>query len=138
LFILGIDFGNKYIGIGIGNIITKTATPIASILSKKNTNNIKLLSLVDYWKPFCIIIGHPSDLKKNKNILSKINKFIKNCENLFNIPVYKINEDLSTWKVKNEFFTKKNFNNNDFLNINALSAVILIKQWLDDHEIKKE
>lgn len=74
------DFGEKNIGIAIGQKITKTATSLTTLKSrKKKINWIKIKKILKDWKPDKIIIGLPMDMYgKEQEITKKVYNFA-NC-----------------------------------------------------------
>ena len=80
---IGIDFGIKKIGIAIGQLITKKASPLKIILnSNNNINWNEINSVLLEWKPDVIVIGYPYTSKKNKFLL-ELDKFIENLTNKY-------------------------------------------------------
>lgn len=130
MFILCFDFGEKYIGVAIGQNISKTATPLCTIVVKsKHCLWNQICVLMNTWKPLYIVVGKPDDLSfSNLFLLNKINKFIFTLKNKFKIEVYSVNESLSTWYVKKNYFFKKN--KDYYKKVNSYSAMILLEQWL--------
>lgn len=133
MLVLGFDFGIKYIGVAVGQTITKTATPVTSIcVDNKNINKwSNVFKCIYDWSPSVIIVGYPlNDNFDNSFILKSINVFINDIKLKFNIPVYIVDENLSTWEAKKLIFYKKK--KKCFFSINAMSAAILVEQWLFD------
>ncbi len=137
MLVLGFDFGLKYIGVAVGQKITKTATPVATIFIGSSVDKLScVLKYIDSWSPDVIVFGLPFSYDfKNKYILKNIKYYIFNLRKKCNIPIYSVNENLSTWKAKrNSFFFKKK--QKKFFNlINAISAAILIEQWFFEIDI---
>ena len=132
MLILGFDFGVKYIGVAIGQKITKTARPVASILVSNN-NWSGVFKYIYDWSPSTIIVGYPLNEKfKNKVILNKINKFIGLIESNFTIPVCIVNENLSTWEARKMLQCYRKKTQMCFFSLNAIAAQILVEQWLFD------
>ena len=58
--ILSFDFGEKRIGVAIGNSITKSSHPLETINTTKNTERYKLIELLlKTWEPVNLVIGYP-------------------------------------------------------------------------------
>lgn len=130
MFILCFDFGKKYIGVAVGQSISKTATPLCTIVVKnKHYLWSQICTLMNTWKPLYIVVGKPTDLSFNNLILlNKIDKFIFTLKNKFKIEVYSVDESLSTWYVKSIYFFKKN--KDYYKKVNSYSAMVLLQQWL--------
>ncbi len=130
MLILGFDYGVKYIGVAVGQSITKTARPVASILLGKDRWSSVFKCIYD-WSPSIIVVGYPLHKKfNNKLILNKIDKFINKIKMNFNIPIHMVDENLSTWEAKKNLKCYKNKNQFYFFSLNAFSAKILVEQWL--------
>ena len=59
--ILAFDFGTKFIGIAVGQTITKTSSPLMILdvakEGKEMWNTIK--DLINEWKPDKLLVGNP-------------------------------------------------------------------------------
>ena len=92
--ILSFDFGEKRIGIAIGNSITKTSHPLKTINTTKNSERYKLIELLlKTWEPVTLVIGYPLN---EDGTLSKMSflakKFGIKLGNKYNIPITEIGE----------------------------------------------
>ena len=102
--LLGIDFGERFVGIAI----KKDNTPIPyahKIIDTQHTNLItELTNITREEKITKIIIGYPKGLMNKETRLSKlVNNFIKNeLKDNFDIPVVKVDERLTSKIIKNE------------------------------------
>lgn len=135
MFVLGFDFGVNYVGVAIGQSLTCSASPLFSIFVKSMCiRNYYVLSILEFWKPKCIIIGYPiSDLHDNSFLLDKIDSFVFDLRSSFSLPIFLINENLSTWYARRLFLINNNKQKQCvFFSVNAFSAVVLVEQWLFD------
>ena len=61
--IIAFDYGEKKIGVAVGQTSTNTSSPLQIIFNKDNkTNWISISSLLDEWKPDLILIGKPLNM----------------------------------------------------------------------------
>jgi putative holliday junction resolvase len=59
--ILAFDFGEKRIGVAVGNTITKTAEPLKIIQEKNQDEKFKAIgALIQEWQPELLIVGLPT------------------------------------------------------------------------------
>lgn len=132
MFVLGFDFGIKYIGVAIGDFFTYNTSPLFSVIindSKIDYNDI--FYILDFWQPLYIVIGYPlSECYDNSILLNKIDLFAFKIRCFYNGHVIFVDENLSSWKARRILNFKKNKN---FFTINALSAAILIEQCFLDN-----
>jgi len=134
---IGIDFGIKKIGIAIGQLITKKATPLKIIMNTNNNVNWnEINSLFQEWKPDVIIIGYPYTPKKNK-FLSELDKFIENITNKYSsdMTIIKFSEVLSTEESKTIYseMRESNYNIRKKDNLDDLSASIILQSWFNEN-----
>jgi putative holliday junction resolvase len=58
--ILAFDFGEKRIGVAVGNTITKTAEPLKIIQEKNQEQRFKAIELIiNEWQPQILVVGLP-------------------------------------------------------------------------------
>jgi len=58
--ILSFDFGEKRVGVAIGNNITNNVHPLETIETPKKIERYKKIeSLLTIWKPIKLVIGYP-------------------------------------------------------------------------------
>ena len=127
--ILGFDFGMKYIGVAVGQGISKTATPIASLRSKDGIPDWDQVAiLVKEWKPTQLIVGIPLNMDDTKqNITYCAQKFANRLGDYYKLPVQTVDERLSTWEAKQRMQSSRDYK--DYEKINAMAAAILVEQW---------
>ena len=59
--ILAFDFGEKRIGVAVGNTITKTAEPLKIIQEKNQDQRFKAIELIiTEWRPQILVVGLPT------------------------------------------------------------------------------
>jgi len=106
---LGIDFGERYIGLAIKK--ENLSVPYAhKVIDQTKSNLIKELEkTIDEEKITKIIIGNPLGLSNNESRMSKlVDEFIKNdLTTNFNIPIIKIDERFTS-KILNKSKSKRN------------------------------
>ncbi len=133
MFVLSFDFGTRYIGVAVGEMLTFKIFPVYSILTfKMHIRYFEVFSILNNWKPKYIIIGYPiNEIYDNSKLLDIIDLFAFKIRCFYNENVIFVDENLSSWKAR-RILNK----NKDFLTINSLSATILIQQWFLDNDFK--
>ena len=131
---LAFDYGDKRTGVALGQSITKTATPLTTLVSSGNKPNWQAIeSLLNEWHPSQIIVGIPDDTEKNKAIRKKISVFCDQLAERSQLPVHKHDETLTSdeayRQLKNQRKDiKSKINKND---IDQIAAAILLESWMD-------
>jgi putative Holliday junction resolvase len=58
--VLAFDFGTRRIGVAVGNTLTRTAHPLATIdAARDDARFVAIGTLVDEWRPECFVVGLP-------------------------------------------------------------------------------
>jgi putative Holliday junction resolvase len=98
LRILGLDYGEKRIGVAICDELGLTAQGLPTILRKNKKHDWEILGgLVENYKVEKIVIGYPVRLDGSEGIqCEKVNRFKALLEKTFSFPVIKWPETLST------------------------------------------
>ena len=59
--ILAFDYGEKRIGVAVGNTVTKTAEPLTIVQQKNQDERWKVIEqLIKEWQPQLLVVGHPT------------------------------------------------------------------------------
>jgi putative Holliday junction resolvase len=94
--VLSIDFGEKRIGLAVGDTESKIASPLKTIVNNNSKNTCNTISIIaKEWDISRIIIGMP-EIYNNQEINKKIKNFGKMLEKNLNIKVTFYNEDYSS------------------------------------------
>lgn len=136
--VLGFDFGTKYIGVAVGQTVTRNARPLTSIQVKNRHINWQIIDqLIKNWQPSQLIVGIPLDMEGNSQYTTlQCLKFFHSLQKRYNIPIHKVDERLSTWEAKHILSLHKNsYSTNELININATTAAVLIEQWFNSTNI---
>ena len=130
--ILGIDYGQKYIGYAIGNDITYSSSTQGTIIY---TNQKKLFqeiqNLVNEWEIKLIILGLPINMDDTESKMSKeVRSFQEKIEKLFNIECKLHDERLSSFEAKQQMDIIKKNKKQPNPGIDALAAQVILESWL--------
>jgi len=111
LRILGLDYGEKRIGVAICDELGLTAQGLPTIIRKNKKHDWEiLLSLISNYKVEKIVIGYPVRLDGSEGIqCEKVDRFAALLEKKFALPVVKWPETLST-KDAEEILIKSGIN----------------------------
>ncbi len=137
---LGFDFGNKKIGTAVGQTTTATASPLKTIRSINQQPDWKLISqLINEWKPEGLIVGisRQSDGTDNP-ITPKMLKFCRQLEGRYNLPVYQVDEALTTFEAKQMLFDELHVNATKLWDVqDQLAAQLILQSWLNQNKYDK-
>tara|TARA_B100000676_G_scaffold41772_1_gene39807 strand:- start:1912 stop:2301 length:390 start_codon:yes stop_codon:yes gene_type:complete len=126
MVIIAIDFGEKKIGLAVGNTETMTSSPI-SILKKTKTgfNWAELTNQILEWEPSKIIIGKPLNMDGTRSdIMEKVESFGKKLESLIDIDIEFYDERLTSFEARQL--------DEDSEMIDDVAAKIILDSWLNN------
>ena len=106
--LLGFDFGMKRIGVAVGQTLTCTANPL-TILNAQDGVPIwqQITDLIKEWHPQVLVVGVPLNMDGTRQFTSAAaQNFAKTLQERYHLPVYQVDERLSTIAARNEVFNK--------------------------------
>lgn len=126
--VLGFDFGMKKIGVAIGQSITQTASPLQRINALDGIPNWSHIeTLINTWAPDALIVGLPLNMDGSpQNITFAAKKFARRLESFYKLPVFLMDERLTTKSALSQFDKQAHKKNN----LDSLAAVIIVESWL--------
>ena len=127
---LGFDYGHKRIGIAVGQTISRSASALEIIQVNKDTQWRRIEQLIQEWRPIGAIIGVPvtADGQSGK-IHQQIQKFITQLQSRFNLPVYEIDERLSSFAARDLLSQSTQ---RKIARLDDTAAAVILQTWLDE------
>ncbi len=121
--LLGIDYGERYIGIAIKHEDVNIPYPHKIIDLKSNNLDKELKDIINNKLINKIVIGYPIGLNASETRMSnKVDEFIEDVLKKYNIPIEKIDERM----------TSKLINNNINKRFDDLSAVKILETYINN------
>ena len=131
---LGFDFGNKKIGVAVGQTTTGTANALATLRSPNQSPDWQSIGrLVQEWQPagFVVGISRQSDGEDNP-ITPRMLKFCRQLEGRFGLPVYQQDETLTTFEAKQMLYDDVRVNAGKLWEVqDRLAAQLILQSWLN-------
>lgn len=96
--VLAFDFGERRIGIAVGEHLIKNANPLTTIDNESNEVRFNLINdLIKEWQPKLLVVGLPLSLDGAENEVTQLcKKFARRLNGRFNLPVILIDERYSS------------------------------------------
>jgi putative holliday junction resolvase len=96
--ILAFDFGEKRIGVAVGETLLSLAHPLLTIDAEDNAAKFEqITSLLQEWQPALLIVGLPMTMDGDAHAMTALaQKFAQRLEGRFNLPVMMIDERLTS------------------------------------------
>ena len=125
--IVAFDFGEKKIGVAVGQTSTYTSSPLQVIFNnhdKVNWNEISIL--LEEWRPELILIGKPLNMDgTDSEIMKKVDVFYKKLKSLYDAKFEYVDERLTTFEARDIL------KENNVETVDANAAKILIDNWFN-------
>ena len=138
--ILAIYFGERRIGLAIGDLENKIATPLKTIKNISYESILKEISLiVEEWEINQIVIGIPESYP-DQNINKQITNFSKILRKKLKIDVILFNEDFSSNYAQSDLASqmkagrKKKINKEE---IDRIAATIILQSYFENEIFKR-
>ncbi|KAF3978314.1 MAG: Holliday junction resolvase RuvX [Methylococcales symbiont of Iophon sp. n. MRB-2018] len=132
---LGFDFGNKKIGVAVGQTTTAIANPLQTLRSINQKPHWELISqLIKEWNPIGFIVGISKQADGSDNIITpRMLKFCRQLEGRYNLPVYPIDEALTTFEAKQLLFDDLHVSADKLWEVqDQLAAQLILQSWLNN------
>ena len=134
--VMGFDFGLKRIGLATGQTITGTASPLTTLQAsnqKPDWENIE--AHIRQWKPDALIVGIPYLLDGGESDITRAARnFCKQLERRFNLPVYTIDESLSSYEAQQQLTQDMKIAKHNKHEIDKMAAAIIVQSWLNSQQ----
>jgi putative Holliday junction resolvase len=117
--ILAFDFGEKRIGVAVGNTITKTAEALKIIQEKNQDEKFKVIErLIQEWQPQLLVVGLPTHPDGAEHEMTqKAKRFGNQLHGRFQKEVVWVDERYTSVSVQDGH--------------DALAAQLILQQYLD-------
>ncbi len=131
--IIGFDFGQKRIGVAIGNNISKTAQALITINSASNNQKFEAIKkIIEEWQPISIVVGVPFNVDGSEHKVTNLSKkFAKQLEQKYSLPTHLIDERYTSIEANHEIKDKKIDLKKKKLLIDQIAAKIILQSYLD-------
>lgn len=96
--LLGFDFGEKRIGVAVGETLLKVAYPVTTITAETNAAKFaQIADIIKEWRPSLLVVGLPTHMDDTEHAITNLaKKFAQRLEGRFNLPVTMIDERLTS------------------------------------------
>lgn len=132
---LGVDLGEKRIGIAVSDSNGKVATPLQVIIRSKSIkqDHKKICDLVDEWEADVVVVGMPYSLNGSKGLAAKtVEKEVKELSSALEVPVATQDERLTTVTAAKELAIQGLDSKKQRKVIDQVAASVILQSWLDN------
>jgi len=131
--ILGFDFGQKNIGVAVGQDLTKTANELTVIKARDgipNWDDIK--QLIEQWQPQLFVVGLPLNMDGTEQAMTfAAKKFGNRLKAKFKLPVEWQDERLTTFEALDQLGIHDKMQSKHQGDVDRVSAQLILQSWLN-------
>ena len=134
--LLAFDYGEKRIGVAVGNSLTKSARPLVVVPNRNREYRFaELARLIGEWQPDALVVGLPMHPDGTPHAMTQqAKRFGNQLNGRFNLPVCWVDERYSS--VDAQSSVRAGTARADMLDAEA--ACIILQQYLDGLSVAPE
>jgi len=131
--VMAFDFGERYIGVAVGDTETGMAHALEFIDAEANAQRFaRITALLVEWQPAQLVVGLPLGLDGEERDMSRrARRFARQLEGRFGLPVLLIDERLSSVEAEAGLRERGRGGRAHKHQSHALAAQIILQAWLD-------
>ena len=131
--LIGFDFGERRIGVAVGETETRIANPLGAIDAEANEARFREIGkLVDEWHPAAFVVGRPRHADDSEHVVAKLaEKFARRLRARYNVPVVMIDETLTSATAEASLRDSRAGTRRKS-DVDAVAAAIILQSYLDD------
>lgn len=137
---LGFDFGNKKIGVAVGQGETGIASPLTTLAAVNQSPDWRgIEKLMQEWRPIGAVVGISRQMDgKDNDITPRMLKFCRQLEGRYGLKVFQQDETLTTFEARQRLFDEVQVNATKLWVVqDQLAAQLILQSWLND-ELKNK
>lgn len=134
--VFGFDFGEKRVGVAVGETATGIASPLAAIEEPATERRFEAIGkLVAEWKPSAFVVGVPRHADGSEHAIAKLaEKFARRLQARFAAPVFFVDETLSSATAESQLRgTRTRAARKSDLDV--MAATIILQSFLDSRHV---
>lgn len=131
--VLAFDFGEKRIGVAVGETLIKTANALTTINAEvTNVRFAEIANLLTGWQPKLLIVGLPTYLDGSEHTITQLSKkFAQRLEGRFDLPVMMVDERLSSAEASLHLSEAGIKGREQKTLIDAVAAQVILQSYFD-------
>jgi putative Holliday junction resolvase len=128
--LLGFDFGEKRIGVAVGETQTRLAHPLSTIAEEATEARLAAIArLVAEWQPRGFVVGLPRHADGGEHAVARLaGKFARRLEARFGLPVAFVDETLTSAEAESQL---RESGGRAKGGLDAHAAALILQSYLD-------
>lgn len=132
--ILAFDFGEKYVGVAVGDTETRLASPLGMFQASSSERRLsEIAMLVHEWRPERLLVGLPLAMDGAEHDMTRrARRFARQLQSRFGLPVELADERLSSATAETTLREAGRVGRRRKHAVHALAAQIILQSYLDE------
>lgn len=129
--VMAFDFGEKRIGVAIGETLLASARPLETIAAEANEQRFAAIAkLIAEWKPVRLVVGLPvhADRDDVHEFAARCERFARQLASRYHLPVEHIDERYTSSIAEAQMAGDKRKNK---ARLDAEAAAVILQAWFD-------
>ena len=125
--LLAFDYGEKHIGIAVGQTLTRSANPLTTVGVDGTTPDWEAITrIVETWQPDALVVGLPLNMDgTEQSITLGARRFGNQLEGRYRLPVHLVDERLTTREARARLAAEGKWGTED----HPVAAQIILESW---------
>ena len=134
---IAFDFGSRQIGTAVGQTLTGSARPLGVLKAREGQPDWgAVAALLEDWRPGVLLVGLPLNMDDSEgDLCARARKFARRLHGRFGLPVWMVDERLSTREAKERGGPRSSYRKSP---VDNLAAQIILETWLSEPECGRE
>jgi putative Holliday junction resolvase len=129
--VIGFDFGSYWIGVAVGQTLTRQATPLPAV---RNNDWKAIQRLLDEWRPQRLVVGLPLSMDgEDQEMSARTRRFGRQLQGRFGIETDMVDERLTTREAYQ--YAVQSGQHRSKPEIDSLAAALITESWLENHTL---
>ena len=133
--VLAFDFGEKRIGVAVGERLLAQAHPLTTIRGEANAERFAAIAaLINEWQPVCLVVGLPVALDGAAHAMTaRCTRFANQLRGRFGLPVDYAEERLSSVEAEERLRESGHDARSAREHVDALAAQLILQGYFERH-----
>jgi len=138
LTVLAFDFGEKRIGVAVGDLEVRIAHPLATVAAEDNaTRFAEIGKLIAEWQPSRLVVGLPMHADGTEHEVSRLaRRFAQRLEGRFGVPASLMDERLTSKAAESRLRESGARGRGITDALDAAAAREILEAWFDSEDAK--
>lgn len=134
--VLGFDYGQRRIGVAVGETLTASARPLTTIHCRQpgQVDWDAIAALIREWQPSALVVGRPTRSDgTGSEMTAAAERFARRLQGRHGLPVHLVEERLSSHEAKQRLADAPRGRTRDRkAAIDMMAATVILETWLLD------